>query len=149
MKTIHASDKEIQQYTINKLDCEIRVAEHIHTCAQCNEAVLVYRELFIEIKDSPKASFDFDLSNLVLEQIPSPRRKFSLSDFPVHLVGISCFIILCLLAFSMRGYLTIIFPSLSTMMVLLISFSSITLLGFLSIETYKTYQDQLRKLDFF
>ena len=73
MVTKHLTDDEVQQIAVDKSNCEKRIVEHIHLCEECRSKVDVYQLLITEIKQQPKPAFDFDLSKMVLQQIPSPK----------------------------------------------------------------------------
>src|SRR6187402_2229048 len=67
----HLTDDEVQQYAVDKSNSEKRIGEHIHLCEECRSKVEVYQLLITGIK--PQPAFDFDLSKIVLQQLPSPK----------------------------------------------------------------------------
>jgi len=80
MTTKHLSEEELQQYSIDKSSCDIEASSHIQSCASCKANVEAYRQLFTVIHDQPKQVFGFDLSNLVLKQLPESKSKFSVNS---------------------------------------------------------------------
>ena len=77
MVTKHLTDDEVQQYAIDKLNCEKRIVEHIHVCEKCRSKVEVYQLLITGIKQQSQPAFDFDLSKMVLQQLPSPKTSIA------------------------------------------------------------------------
>lgn len=149
MKTKHLSEKEIQQYVLNKINCEIKIIEHVGLCEDCQEKAGIYEALFAEVKASPKPVFDFDLSTLVLNQMAQPKPKFSWLDSLVYLAAFTGIIFVSIVVYSLKNYVEMIFSGLSIMIVLLISITALTILVLLSIEAYKKNQILINKLDFY
>ncbi len=77
MKNKHLDDTEIQEYVLQKANCDINIIEHIQHCASCKIHAEQYRLLFDGIKEQEKPGFDFNLAELVMEQLPEPRQKVS------------------------------------------------------------------------
>ena len=70
MNNIHPSEKEIQQYILDKLDSSPEIIAHIDSCPDCKAEVSTYQLIISEIKIQPAANFDFDLQDLVLSKLP-------------------------------------------------------------------------------
>jgi len=76
MTTTHLTEAELQLYVT---DPEVLGAEqqlHVKGCASCQSKAANYALLFKSIQDTAKPAFDFDLSALVIEQLPAPKRAF-------------------------------------------------------------------------
>ena len=80
MNNIHPSEKEIQQYSLAKLDSNPEVISHIESCPDCQAEVSTYQILFSEIKEQPSEVFDFDLQELVLSKLSKTNTRFSTDD---------------------------------------------------------------------
>jgi hypothetical protein len=80
MNNIHPSEKEIQQFAIDKMDSNPVIIAHIESCPDCQAEVSTYQMLFSEIKEQPSASFDFDLQELVLSKLPKTHTRLSTDD---------------------------------------------------------------------
>src|SRR5664279_2399781 len=80
MNHIHPSEKEIQQYAIDKMDLNPAIIVHIDSCAACQAEVSTYQMIFSEIKEQPSASFDFDVRELVLSRLPKTKTRLSTDD---------------------------------------------------------------------
>jgi len=80
MNNIHPSEKEKQQYAIDKKDSNPVIIAHIDSCTDCQAEVSTYKMIFSEIKEQPPASFDFDVQELVLSKFPKIKRGLSTDD---------------------------------------------------------------------
>ena len=91
MNNIHPSEKEIQQFALDKMDSNPMITAHIESCPDCQAEVLIYQTLFSEIKEQPSASFDFDVQELVLSKLPKTNKGLSTDDIiAVFLVIFTC-----------------------------------------------------------
>jgi hypothetical protein len=77
MKYKHLNDDEIQQYVLEKANCADEVIEHIKSCTNCKERAAQYSLLFEGIKQQEKPAFDFNLSELVVAQLPKSQHSHS------------------------------------------------------------------------
>jgi len=80
MNNIHPSEKEIQQYAIDKMDSNPVIIAHIDSCTDCQAEVSTYQMIFSEIEEQPPASFDFDVRELVLSKLPKINTGLSTDD---------------------------------------------------------------------
>ena len=80
MNNIHPSEKEIQQYALDKMDSDPVIITHIGSCPDCQAEVSTYQMLFSEIKEQPPVSFDFDVQKLVLSKLPKTNTGLSTDD---------------------------------------------------------------------
>ena len=90
--TQHVTDQELQQYAMDKARCAAGSVQHIESCEACRAGAAVYRPVFSDIAEQPKPVFDFDVSALVLRQLPAPASKaLPEKGFNYWLAGIVCF----------------------------------------------------------
>ena len=80
MNNIHPSEKEIQQYVLEKMDSNPEIIAHIDSCSACQAEVSTYQMLFSEIREQPSASFDFNVEELVLSKLPKTKTGLSTDD---------------------------------------------------------------------
>ena len=80
MNNIHPSEKEIQQYALDKMDSDPVIKAHVDSCSDCQAEVSTYQMLFSEIKEQPPVSFDFDVQKLVLAKLPKTNTGLSTDD---------------------------------------------------------------------
>ena len=144
----HLTDDEVQQYAVDKSNCEKRIAEHIHLCEKCRSKVEVYQLLITGIKQQPQPAFDFDLSNIVLQQLPSPSSKVSNDKLLVWLfVGIGMGFIGGGLYFFQKYF--DLFEGIRTISIYLIAITAVTVLAYLFIDIYKKYRIGMKALDLY
>src|SRR6187402_2659334 len=84
----HLTDNEVQQYVVDKQCCEARIVEHFHLCGECRSKVEVYQLLITGIKQQPQPAFDFDLSKMVLQQLPSPKTTIANDNALIWIFGL-------------------------------------------------------------
>ena len=75
MKYLHLTDDEIQQYVLEKANGSDTIIEHIQECTHCKERAEEYSLLFRAIQQQEKPVFDFDLADLVLQQLPKSQSQ--------------------------------------------------------------------------
>ena len=148
MVTKHLTDDEVQQYATDKTTCEKRIAEHIHFCEECRSKAEVYQLLITGIKQQPQPAFDFDLSKIVLQQLPSPKTTIA-NDKALALIfafmGIA-FLGGAIYIFQSYFYF---FEGIRTIFIYLIAITAITVLVYLLIDMYKKYQKEMKVLDLY
>ena len=155
MRTEHLSDEEIQQYamdtTADQPDTAANqpdTAAHIQSCNLCRSRVAAYQSLFAAIQQQPRPSFDASLAALVIAQLPSPKPRFSWSDFFVYmliidgagLIGIGCYLF--------RKDLAKLFAGFTYAFGYLIATAVATVLIFQCVDIYAKYEKKMRALDF-
>ena len=104
----HPTDAEIQLYVAEPQVISQQMANQIQGCAICQSKAANYALLFDNIKAAAKPAFDFDLSALVMEQLPAPKRAFPwaaivVSVFSVAIVAVSVIFFGSAMAASVRA----------------------------------------------
>lgn len=82
MKTIHLSEEELQAYALDEQNCSKHITAHIDDCNVCKTKATAYRLVLDEIRHQPETTFNFDLAGLVMQQLPTSRKKRSY-NFPI------------------------------------------------------------------
>jgi hypothetical protein len=80
MNNLHPSEKEIQQYAVDKTDSDPGIIAHIDSCSDCRAQVSTYQLIFSGIEEQSAAAFDFDLKELVLSGLPKANKGLSTDD---------------------------------------------------------------------
>jgi hypothetical protein len=145
---IHPSEKEIQQFSIDKSGCDTAAILHIETCEVCMAEVAHYQFLFTEISQQNKAAFDFDLSALVLPQLPIAKSRLSPDQFisGFLIFFISCFVGVPLVLFN--KYILNMFSDISPFFIYAIIGSATVIVIYKTLGMYKKYQKQMQLLNF-
>jgi hypothetical protein len=148
MNNIHPSEKEIQQYAIDKTECSPGTIGHMESCAHCKVEVSSYRVLFAEIKKSPKPVFDFDLSALVLPQLPGARPTLSADRFIAGFLVIFTGSCISIPAWLFRIYILNFFSGIPSFFIYAIVISASIFLSVKVLGLYKKFQQQMRLLNY-
>src|SRR6186713_2471763 len=141
----HLTDDEVQQYAIDKRGCEKGIADHIHLCEECRSKVEVYQLLIIEIKQQPQPAFDFDLSKMVLQQIPSPKTSTANDNALIWIFSFMGIAFLGGAIYFFQSYFDL-FESMRTIFIYLIVITAVTVLAYLFIDMYKKYKHGMKVL---
>jgi hypothetical protein len=144
----HLTDDEVQQYAVDKQHCEVEIVEHIHFCEVCSAKVEVYQMMIKGIKQQPQPAFDFDLSKMVLQQLPSPVTKASDDKLLVWLFVSTGIVFLVGVIYLFQNYFDL-FEGLKSIFIYLIAITAVTVLGYLFIEMYKKYRRGMKVLDLY
>jgi hypothetical protein len=143
----HLSETEIQQYALDKSCCGADIVEHMQSCASCQANAEAYLQLFSSLREQPKPSFSFDLSNLVLPRLVTNESKFSLNSFFIYLIVFVAIAAIVVPAYLFKKYLLSMFTGMLPMTIYLILITAIAILLFQSLEMYRKYQKQMNALN--
>jgi len=148
MNYSHTSEKEMQQYAINKLDCSPELITHIDSCTYCISEIKAYQTLISAIRYQHQPAFDFDLTRLVLSQLPETRARLS----PENIIAWFLVIFTCccvgIPAYLFRKSILYLFIGIPSFFFYAIMISSFLILIIKILFLYKKYQNQMRQLNF-
>jgi hypothetical protein len=149
MTNNHLNDAEIQQYILQKTQCNIDIVKHVQNCKTCKIKAKQYTLLFEGIKQQENPVFDFNLADLVIGQLPKSRVRVSNDkSFSYFIFFISLFS-LCIILYLFRDSLLSLFKGITPILIGLIITSVISISVFLGIDMYKKYQTKLKCLNFY
>lgn len=149
MKTAHLSEQQIQQYALDKSACETDSTKHLDACEKCRAGVTAYQALFSAIEAAPKAAFNFDVTCLVLAQLPETKPAFHQRIPAVYVILFFSIAFGSLAFYVFRPYLMNLFAGLSAIVFCLLAATALTIVVFESIADYKTYNHKIKALDFY
>src|SRR5688572_551701 len=149
MNTRHLTEEEIQQHALDSSSSYSKAAEHIHSCEQCREKAETYRLLFNGIRQQHKPSFDFDLTELVMAQLPSAAPKPAKENVLVYFFIIAAIAVTGLASYFFREYVAMLFASITPVLIYLIITGFITLSVLLILDMYKNYKKKIHVLDIY
>ena len=144
----HLTDDEVQQFVVDRQNCEVKIVGHIHSCEVCRIKVEVYQLMIKGIKQQLQPAFDFDLSKMVLQQLPSPASKVSNDKLLVWLFVSTGIAFLVGVIYFFQNYFDL-FEGLKTIFIYLIAITAITVLVYLFIDMYKKYRQGMKALDLY
>ncbi len=157
MTTNHLSEKEIQQFALDKFSCRKEIAEHIDLCESCRTQAATYQLLFGEIKEQQKPDFDFDVSALVLQQLARTKTVPLWYRLTLYLLSLAVIAAFGGLIYINRVYISYFFQKyivgaasgIPVAVIGLISAPIITILIFQCLEMYRRYQRKMEVLNFY
>lgn len=148
MKYLHLTEEQIQQYVLEKANCTDEIKEHIQACIHCKERAEEYNLLFRGIQQQEKPVFDFDLADLVLQQLPkSQTDHFSEKWISLLIIFISI-LFCCVIGYLFGKNLVIPFGGISPVFMGLIITTVISVFAFLYIDMNKSYHAKMKALNF-
>ena len=148
MKYLHLTDEQIQQYVLEKATCTDEIIEHIQACTHCKERAEEYNLLFRSIQQQEKPVFDFDLADLVLQQLPKPQSQpFSEMWSSLLIIFIST-LFFCVIVYLFGKNLVVLFGGISPVFMGLIITTVISIFVFLYIDMNKSYHAKMKALNF-
>ena len=148
MKYSHPTGFEIQQYCLDPDSCSRALIDHIESCADCRAEVKAYRLVISGIKQEPKTVFDFDLTALVMQQLPQPAPRFSADRFIAGflVIFISCFTGIPVILF--HRYLLNMFTGIPPFFIYSMIACASLIVGLKTLDMYRKYKAQMRLLHF-
>jgi hypothetical protein len=149
MTNKHLNDAEIQQYVLQKTNCDTDIIEHIQHCRNCKIKAEQYNLLFEGIKQQEKPVFDFNLADLVVAQLPKSQHKVSNEKSFFYFIIFIAIISVCIVFYLFANNLLNLFQGIARISIGLIIITGASLLVFLCIDMYRTYQIQIKTLNFY
>lgn len=149
MTTGHLSEMELQQCALDKSGCTKEVREHMEACESCQAEAEAYQLLFSGIKEQPKPVFDFDVSGLVLAQMPGAKTRVSRFGFPAFFLAVLVCSTIGIPLYLFRKNIWNMFSEISSLFMYTIVVAAIVIVVFRIIGMYKKYQRQMKALNFY
>jgi len=147
MNTQHLTEEEIQQHVLDNSGSYNKAAEHINSCGECREKVETYRLLFQGIQQQHQPAFDFDLTELVMAQLPSAAPKAAKENLLIYFFVIAAIAVTSLATYFFRGYVALLFRTIAPVLAYLLITAFITLSILLILDMYKTHKKKIHALD--
>ncbi len=144
MRTEHLSDDELQTMVLAQQNADAAILDHIQHCMACQQELAVYQSLITGIQEQPAPSFDFDLSNIVLQQLPQVPAKTSLVNIRPFLIVVLGLIPLYIFRYNFLHLAT----GISTAFLFISITICISILVFKAIKLYRKYDKQIEQLNF-
>ncbi|WP_109852020.1 hypothetical protein [Aquimarina sp. AU58] len=147
MKTQHPCDKDIQEYIFDTSNCSSDIIEHINSCEVCKKVSESYLLLSKELKSQPEPVLEFDLSELILDQLTFSKKEsiynYMLSFIIIMSIGITFFTI-----YIFRDVFSNMFSANITISnYFIVSITTIISL-FLGFDMYRSYYKKINMLKY-
>lgn len=145
MSSYHPSDNELQQYALEGTLTGADIAAHAQGCAACSAKLANYRLLSRQMHTLQKPAFDFNLADLVLQQLPAPK-----AEFPwIAALGVTLTVVFLFTVSLLFGtYLLQLFQNLPALFATILAASAIAVFAGMLNTMIKEHHDQMKKLDF-
>ena len=147
--TSHPSETELQQFALERSDSEVSVVEHISSCEQCRTTVAIYQQLVLSIGQEEKPLFDFNLAQLVLDQIPSPKKSYSRDNIIFYTIAFVVTGLSGIICYWFSEFFAGLLLSFGSLFMYLLAATAMVILLFQGLDIYKRYQHKIKVLDFY
>jgi len=147
MTMIHATDDEIQEYSLNSI-ANAAVAEHIKNCRQCSEKAAEYKLMFGAIEQQDAPVFDFNVTQLVMEQLPVKTAKRSIDNYFIYCGMGAAACMLAVLFYVIKTYSPNLFNGLTPMLIGLIVIAASVISLFIAMDMYSKFKAKMNALNF-
>lgn len=145
----HLNDNEIQQYVFQKEAYDSDIAMHIQHCISCKIKAEQYKLFFEGIKQQEKSSFDFNLADLVIAQLPESSNKVSNEKLFFYFIIFISIIFISIFFYFFRNSLFGLFGRNAPILAALIITAVTCLFVILCIDMFRKYQTQMKILNFY
>ena len=138
----HLSEEELQMVASSQQVADDARTQHIEICTFCREQLEVYKLIVSAINEHPKAAFNFDLADAVLEQLltASAKKTFNLRPFII-----AAFIAVPLYLF--RKNFLVLTSGIPAVFLLLSVVAAIAIIVINIFKLYHTYQRRMEQLN--
>ncbi|MEP7107176.1 MAG: hypothetical protein ABI760_04325 [Ferruginibacter sp.] len=148
MTNLHPDENEIQNYILDSTR-NLELIEHLLQCKSCSLKAEQYKQLFAEIHRQETPAFEFNLTKLVMEQLPQPKPKFSVDKYLNHII-VSLIVMLCL---GLLYFLSLLLPNIllnvTPILIYLIITVVVCISGAIFLDMYRKHQEQMGVINFY
>ena len=149
MTNKHPGDFEIQEYVLQKSNCDAEIIVHIEQCANCKIKAAEYTLLLEEIKCQEKPVFDFKLQDLVMAQLHKSQHNASTEKSFYYFIAFLCVSIVSVVFYFFGNNLLRLFGGAKPILISLIITTVLCLFVFLCIDMYRKYHAHMKALNFY
>jgi hypothetical protein len=144
----HLNDDEIQQYVLQKANCDVDVLKHIEDCETCKIKAEQYNLLFEGIKEQEQPVFDCNIADLVIAQLPQSEEKASTDKLFFYWIIFICVVFLSIVSYLFKDSLSRFFKGITPIVAALTITTVTCLFVILCVDMYRKYQAQMKALNF-
>ena len=148
MTTKHLSEAEMQQFALGIGNCTTPIIDHIQSCETCRIKADTYKLIFAEIKEQPKPVFDFNLTDLVMNQLPQPKQNTSFENVVLYITTVVSILITVFAIYFFGPFLSNALTDITPIVSYLVITTLASLLIFMCIDMFAKYSKQMKILNF-
>jgi len=149
MNTQHLTEEEIQQHVLDNSGSYSKTMEHLRSCPQCSEKAKSYRLLFNGLRQQQHPAFDFDLTELVMAQLPPAAPKAAKENLLIYFFIIAAIAVTGFASYFFRDYVVLLFGSIAPVLIYLFITGFITLSVLLILDMYRNYKKKIHVLNIY
>lgn len=142
---LHLSESELQQYVLERHHTQPHISAHIQLCELCRSKAISYDLLFKRLTEIPRPVFDFNVSELVLEQLPVQKTSF---PWMIMMAVSLATLLISATVFCFTIFLPDLFNGLSINLFYLVLIPSVSALSIQSMILLKEHKKQMHTLNF-
>jgi hypothetical protein len=143
MTTAHLTETAIQLYAAEPDAISKEQMAHVLDCHFCQAKAANYTLLFNSIHDMPKPAFDFDLSALVIEQLPVLKAVF---PWTAILISIVSALVVAVSAMLFWASIMAVIKSVSIVLLAATITGAVVIMVFQAFEMLKAHYRQMNAL---
>jgi len=147
MTMIHATDNEIQEYSLNNIS-NATAAEHIKNCSQCSEKAAQYKLMLGAIEQQDAPVFDFNVTQLVMQQLAVKTAKQSIDNYFIYCGTGAAACMLAILFYVIKTYLPNVLDGLTPLLICLIVITALGISLFVAMDMYSKFKAKMDALNF-
>lgn len=148
MKNVHLSDFDIQRFAFELSDCKTEIVSHINTCELCKQKADNYGSISDSIKVQPEPVLEFDLSALVLAQLPTMSKKESAYNYFIYfLMALSTLVVVGALLYFKEAIVGL-FANTSAIPTSFIVSTCLLILTVIGIDTFRSFHKKMNLLNY-
>lgn len=148
MTTKHLSEAEMQQFALGSENSNTQIIDHIQSCETCRVKADTYQLIFTQIKVQPKPVFDFNLTDLVMNQLPQRKQETSFENIALYITAFVSILITGFAVYYFRPFLSNALTGITPIAAYLVITTLASLLIFLGIDMFSRYNRQMKILNF-
>ena len=148
MKPCHLSEMQIQQYVLDKANCEKVLTEHIGSCESCKARAANYQLLFCELKEQPKPAFEFNVSVLVLAKLPKQKKDASRRGLWLYILVFAAFGLIATPLYMLKEDIRKMLGNTLPAAIYLVVTTAVLIVAFQVVEIFRKYKRQLNAINY-
>lgn len=148
MRSVHLTEEIIQAFALNSTHEDPLVVAHIHECETCRAAAESYARMFSALEEMPVDTFDFDVKELVLPQLPARPKARSIL-VPALAVIAGSLLALGGAGWYFREYLSGIADLSVPYLLYCLGPAALTLLVVLAADLFSSHRQKMTRLEYY
>jgi len=143
----HLSEEELQTFAMEQQSRDEKMIQHIESCTSCREQIAVYKVILSGIKEQPAVSFNFDITDIIINQLQPVKTKASASIFSSVIPGLFAAMLVTISLYIFRKNFLNLSTEISATFLVISVITCISVIGFKVIKLYHKYNQQIKKLN--